>query len=151
MYNVNSPATILSHRRSLSNIRTMCSGHTRTLRILEVESVMSMLADLSQAVAAYRSGNKSLDEFEDWFRTSSRKMFAQGQQAIDICAAVEAAFSRHSFEDLDEDGLKAELAKIDIPFAPPAVFRAASYQSPYNFLLLPTPANNSTGAMNHVI
>jgi hypothetical protein len=110
---------------------------------------MSMLADLSQAVAAYRSGNKSLDEFEDWFRTRSRKMFAEGQQAIDICAAVEAAFSRHSFEGLDEDGLKSELAKIDIPFAPPAVFRVASYRSLYNFSP-PIPGNNSTGAMNHV-
>ena len=111
---------------------------------------MSMLADLSQAVAAYRSGNKSLDEFEDWFRTGSRKMFAQGQQAIDICAAVEAAFSRHSFENLDEDGLKAELGKIDIPFAPPAVFRAASFQSSYHFPQLPIPGNNSNSAMNRV-
>jgi len=129
----------------------MCSGHTLTLRILEVESVMSMLADLSQAVAAYRSGNQSLDEFEDWFRTRSRKMFAEGQQAIDICAAVEAAFSRHSFEgDFDEDGLKAELGKIDIPFAPPAVFRASSFQSPSNFFQPPIPGNNSTGAMNYV-
>jgi hypothetical protein len=111
---------------------------------------MSMLADLSQAVAAYRSGNQSLDEFEDWFRTRSRKMFAEGQQAIDICAAVEAAFSRHSFEDLDENGLKGELGKIYIPFAPPAVFRAASFQSPYNFLQPPIPGNNSADAMNCV-
>jgi len=115
VYRVNSPASILSHRRSLSNIRHMCSGHT-----------------------------------EDWFRTRSRKMFAEGQQAIDICAAVEAAFSRHSFEDLDENGLKGELGKIYIPFAPPAVFRAASFQSPYNFLQPPIPGNNSADAMNCV-
>jgi len=152
VYRMNSPASMRSHSRSISKIRHMCSGQTRILRILEVETVMPILADLSQAVAAYRSGHMSLDEFEDRFRTSSRRMFAEGQSVVEICAAVEAALSRFHFEGLDEDGLKAEMATIEIPFAPPQVYVMASYAANANLdsSLMPTLGSNATSAMNHV-
>ena len=152
MYRMNSPASMRAHSRSISKIRHMCSGHTRILRILEVETVMAILADLSQAVAANRIGHVSLDEFDDRFRTSSRKMFAEGPSVVETCAAVEAALSRFHFEGLDEDGLKAELARIEIPFAQPRVYLMASYAASANrdSSLIPTWGSNAAYAMNHV-
>ena len=113
---------------------------------------MAILSDLSQEAAAYRSGNLSLDEFEDRFRTNSRKMFAEGQKAVEICSAVEAALSRFHFEGQDEDGLKAELERIEIPFAPPKVYLMASYSANahLDLSLLPIWGSNATDAVNFV-
>jgi hypothetical protein len=113
---------------------------------------MAILADLSQEAAAYRSGNLSLDEFEDRFRTNSRRMFAEGQEVVEICAAIEAALSRFHFEGLNEDELKAALEKIEIPFAPPKVYVMASYSSNVHLdlSLLPIWGSNATDAINYV-
>jgi len=110
---------------------------------------MAILADLSQAVAAYRSGSLSLDEFEERFRTKSRRMFADGPEVVEICAAIEAALSRFHFEGLDQDGLKADLEKIEIPFAPPKVYVMASHSAKAD-LDFPIWGSYATDAVNCV-
>ena len=85
------------------------------------------------------------------FGPAHEKCLPKAKKAIIFALLWRQHFQGIPFEDdLDEDGLKAELGKIDIPFAPPAVFRASSFQSPSNFFQPPIPGNNSTGAMNYV-
>ena len=69
---------------------------------------MPLLAELPKAVAAYRSGYMSLDQFEDWFRTNSRGMFGENPQVLETCLSIDAAFSELRYgvttrEDFDQE------------------------------------------------
>lgn len=71
---------------------------------------------------------------------------------VEICAAVESALSRFQFEGLGEDGLMAELAQIEIPFAPPLVCVMAPYAAyaSLDLSLMPVLGSNATSAMNRL-
>jgi len=70
---------------------------------------MPNLAELSRAVAAYKKGDLRLGAFEDWFRDNSRGMFAESDEVIEACNAIEGAFSRYYFEGISEEILREEL------------------------------------------
>jgi hypothetical protein len=76
--------------------------------------LMLALDQLSSAIAAYRSGHKSLDEFADWFRASSRSMFGESKNVLDVCLSIEHAFSRLDFEGISEESFRSELASINL-------------------------------------
>ena len=73
--------------------------------------------DLAERAFDYRSGRISFDDFEDWFRVHFRGAYEHvDQQVRDVAAAVEAAFSRHYFEGIDEPDFQKELATAVRPF-----------------------------------
>jgi uncharacterized protein (DUF1786 family) len=86
----------------------MCSGQTRILVIEDVGVSMLSLADLSQQVYAYENGRISLDDFEDWFRDNSHGAY-QDESLSDICASIEAAFSKYYFQRGGETQMRHEM------------------------------------------
>lgn len=77
---------------------------------------MPLLADLSQAISAYRRGSVSLDKFEDWFRTASRSMFGESEDVLRACLAIETAFSELGNGEMHEPEFAEELANAIGPF-----------------------------------
>lgn len=73
---------------------------------------MLSLSDLSQAISAYRNGSVSIDNFEDWFRTASRGMFGDSKEVLNVCLAIEAAFSELRYSGMSNSEFGAALAKI---------------------------------------
>jgi len=73
-------------------------------------------ADLSEAIAAYTCGEVSLDQFADWFSAASRCMFGESEAVLEVCLAIEAAFSRLLFEHISEREFREELANAIRPF-----------------------------------
>jgi predicted metalloprotease with PDZ domain len=70
---------------------------------------MLSLIDLSEQVAACRDGRLSLDDFEDWFRTHSKGSYAHSEVTA-AAAAIEAAFSKQLFQEMNDEDLREELA-----------------------------------------
>jgi hypothetical protein len=90
------------------------------MRIIVGErSAMLSLAELSRAVDGYQNGDVRLGAFEDWFRDNSRGMFAESDEVIEACNAIESAFSRYYFEGIGEQDLRRDLAAAIRPFAQP--------------------------------
>lgn len=59
----------------------------------------------------------SVGEFEFWFRSESRNVHLWGDSSVNqVVQAVESAFSEYYFADLDDSGLKQELANTVRPF-----------------------------------
>lgn len=77
---------------------------------------MLTLDELSQAVAAYRSGWMSLEDFENWFEDNSSGAYAIPELS-EACASVDAAFSQYYFDHTEESALKMELANAVRPFS----------------------------------
>jgi hypothetical protein len=77
---------------------------------------MPNLAELSMAVEAYQKGDLRLGAFEDWFRDNSRGMFASGDAVVEVCDAIEAAFSRYYFEGIPEATLREDLGAAIRPY-----------------------------------
>lgn len=77
---------------------------------------MLSVADLSEAVSAYRTGSVSLSKFEDWFRTASRSMFGESEDVKNACLAIEAAFSELRNGEMSESEFGRELANAICPF-----------------------------------
>ena len=86
---------------------------------------MLLLSDLSQAISAYRKGSVSVGEFEDWFRTASRGMFGDSKEVLDVCLAIEAAFSELEHGEMSNSEFGVELANtirlFDIGRRPPKI------------------------------
>lgn len=76
---------------------------------------MLTLAELSKQIAAFRGGQISLDDFEDWFRTNSRGAYSI-PDVSEAAASVEAAFSKYYFQSIGEQQLSRELANAIRPF-----------------------------------
>jgi len=70
---------------------------------------MLSLADPSQQVYAYENGRISLDDFEDWFRDNYHGAY-QDESLSDICASIEAAFSKYYFQGSGETQMHQEMA-----------------------------------------
>ncbi len=81
---------------------------------------MLSLAELSQAIDAYRSGSVSLSQFEDWFQAASRSMFGEPKEVLDACVAVEMAFSELRDGGMSRADFDKELAAAIAPFSPKA-------------------------------
>ena len=79
---------------------------------------MLTLDELSQAVAAYRSGRMSLEEFENWFEDNSSGAYAVPELS-EACSSVDAAFSQYYFDHIEENALKMELANAFRPSSQP--------------------------------
>ena len=85
---------------------------------------MFSLDALSKKVAAYRSRQIVLDEFEEWFRGSSWGWYDKaGEPLSDVIAAVEIAISSYESGELTEDELRKELAAAIAPF--PRIWRVS--------------------------
>jgi hypothetical protein len=78
---------------------------------------MMTLNDLSRAIAAYQSGQSSLDQFADWFRSVSRRKFAEPEEVRNAILEIDSTFSRLEFEGLSEREFRQELANAVRPFA----------------------------------
>jgi hypothetical protein len=84
---------------------------------------MLSLDELKQQIGAVQQERISLDVFEDWFRTNSRGAYAAEDRALsEAAASVEAAFSKYSFQEGDEEQLRQDLLIAISPFvqSPPA-------------------------------
>jgi hypothetical protein len=88
---------------------------------------MLTLDELSQAVAAHRSGRMSLEEFENWFEDNSSGAYAVPELS-EACASVDTAFSQYYFDHIEENALKMELANAVRPFSQPAAVSTRSVQ-----------------------
>src|SRR6266568_3741424 len=117
----------------------MCSGHVRLCIILEGDSAMLSLDELSEKISAYGGGNISFELFENWFEDNSIGAYADSEiQAA--CAAVDAALAEYYFDGIDEatlrDGLKHAIASFalgpvyaparEIVYGPPMSLSARS-------------------------
>ncbi|HTA66673.1 MAG TPA: hypothetical protein VK776_00280 [Bryobacteraceae bacterium] len=77
---------------------------------------MLSLDELKQKVDAVQLGNLSLDDFEDWFRTNSKGAYASKDPHLsEAAASVEAAFSKYSFQVLDQQQLREDLLQAVHP------------------------------------
>jgi hypothetical protein len=86
---------------------------------------MADLEELSRAVDAYRYDDWSLDQFADWFRSASRRKFAESQEVRAAILEIDALFSRLDFEGLGESDFREELANAIAPFASGPVYALA--------------------------
>jgi hypothetical protein len=77
---------------------------------------MPSMEELANSVENYRNGSLSLDDFEDWFRDSSRGMFGESDGVREACLLIESAFSHVRFEDASEEVFRGELAEAIHPF-----------------------------------
>jgi hypothetical protein len=76
------------------------------------------LDNLADQVASYEAGRISFDDFQDWFRTDSRGVYASENEPVRTAVAgIEAALSKFHFQDHDETALLVELARIVSPFS----------------------------------
>lgn len=108
---------------------------------------MLSLADLSQAIAAYRSGSVSLGQFEDGFRTASRSMFGESKEVLNACLAIEAAFSELHYGEMSELDFRQELANV---VARPFVKEARSAEIILRFAI-ETPQKTSSATKPLVV
>jgi len=76
---------------------------------------MISVEELAEKIVACRSGNCSIDDFEDWFRTNSRGAYSRADVS-EAAASVEAAFSKRYFQNFDDQEFLLELAKAILPF-----------------------------------
>jgi hypothetical protein len=76
---------------------------------------MLTLYDLSRQISAYEAGQLSLDDFEDWFRSSSKGAYASSRQVSEVAGSVESALSRFYFQQGDEETLKRDLGSAIQP------------------------------------
>ncbi len=79
---------------------------------------MPQRTDSPNAFAAYQSGNLSLDDFEDWFRTNARGMFGENQDVLDACLSVENAFVEVRENVITKEEFRRELAAAIRPLLP---------------------------------
>lgn len=70
---------------------------------------MLSLADLNQALTAYKTGEASLDEFADWYRAAARSKFGEMPEVLSVCLGFDLAFSHLHYEDLSETDFQQEL------------------------------------------
>src|SRR5581483_2677675 len=78
---------------------------------------MLSLDELSKQIQAYRSGLIDLDSFEDWFQKLSWGSYDRpGNPLSDAIFLVRAALT--DSDDVDEDGLRVELASAIRSFVP---------------------------------
>ena len=116
---------------------------------------MLSLADISAAIERYRSGSISIDRFEDWFRDNSRGMFGEELAVLNVCLAVESAFSSVRFGNATEKEFAQELAAairpFDIPDAPPATFWPGNPQLPVTVWLHDADYRNLPGNIQTIV
>ena len=79
---------------------------------------MFSLDELRRKIGRCVAGALSVSDFEDWFSIESWNVHQWGSaDEIDLVFSIEALFSRHHFESLEETELRMELAKSIRPFA----------------------------------
>lgn len=82
---------------------------------------MLTLADLSQAIDAYKDARVSFDEFADWYRRSSRSKFAASAPVLEAALKIDAALAQLDYEaEFSEQQLIAELVNavcLSVPCA----------------------------------
>lgn len=66
--------------------------------------------NLLSSASGYRSGNLSLDQFEDEFQFFSRSMFAESPETREACVSIHNAFSELRYGLIAEDDFDRELA-----------------------------------------
>jgi hypothetical protein len=93
---------------------------------------MLPLNDLVQAVDAYRSGDVSLDEFADWYDRASLGKFGESANVLEVCMAIDFAFSSLQFENISEEQFRQELDEAIRPYlADVEVSEAAQNLQPF--------------------
>ena len=108
---------------------------------------MLSLDELKQQIGAVQQERISLDAFEDWFRSNSRGAYATEDRALsEAAASVEAAFSKYSFQQGNEEQLRQDLLIAISPFVqrPPAE-NSNGYPNPF-----PTPQSSAVNVSINV-
>jgi hypothetical protein len=116
---------------------------------------MLTLNELSQHVVAYRDGQTSFAEFENWFEDNSAGAY-EASDLRDACIAVDAALAQFHFDHVEERVLKSALETAVRPFALRSTDRPASsavlhsQAGSYRIQVWISAANNSNVGENAV-
>jgi hypothetical protein len=82
---------------------------------------------LSKKIADLAADDISVSDFQSWFRRESRNVHLWGDELLkEAVFSVESIFSEYHFADLDDAGLKRELASTIDPFVVARVTLAVS-------------------------
>lgn len=71
--------------------------------------------EITAHVQLLLSGDANLDQFEDWFRTNSRGMFAECAEILDAFLAIDAAFSELRYGNMTLAGFRVEIVNAISP------------------------------------
>jgi len=78
--------------------------------------LMLTLADLSQAIEAYRSRDASLDQFVDWYRLASLTKFGESAPVLEACLEIDSVIAQLEYEKLSEQQFLEGLENAVRPF-----------------------------------